>query len=385
MASPTPVRISLLRPHPAQQRVIGEAKRFNIVCCGRRWGKSTLGIDRLVKPVLEGHACGWFSPSYKLLMEAWRAIQDVLAPVIVSRNDAEFRLEIKGGGSITMFSLDVDVADSVRGGAFKQVVVDEAALVRNLRQVWENAIRPTFADHRGDAWFLSTPRGINDFKLFFDRGQDPERDDWASWQMPTSSNPHISADEIEAARRDMTEASFAQEFQAEFVNWKGAVFRHVSECTTAQPHTTRIDGHTYAIGCDWGRSLDFTVFIVIDITTKCMVDMDRSNSVGYVVQLGRLAGLYERGKPQTIIAEANSIGGPVIEELTRSGLPVTPFTTSNASKAQIIAVLRSRLSSAVSRFCRMRCCSRSCKRSPQSSRQVACYLTALLVECTMTR
>ena len=67
-----------------------------------------------------------------------------------------------------------------------------------------------------------------------------------------------------------------------------------------------------------------------------MVDMDRSNKVDYVVQRGRLQALYDRWHPIKIIAEQNSIGQPIIEQLQRDGLPVQPFTTTNASKAAII-------------------------------------------------
>src|SRR5579871_905247 len=331
--------IELPSPHVAQRQVIADAKRFNVLCCGRRWGKTRLAIDRIVKPSLEGLPSAWFSPSYKLQMEAWRALQDVLAPVIVARNNAEMRLELKGGGSITGFSLDADVSDTVRGRAFKVAIIDEAALVRGLRGIWENAIRPTLADYRGDAWFLSTPRGMNDFKAFYDRGQDPEREDWASWQMPTSSNPHIALEEIEAARQDMTEAAFSQEFLAQFVNWEGAVFRRVMECATAERKPGPEDGHTYVIGADWGRTNDYTVFTVLDVTANGMVDMDRSNRVDYVVQRGRLQALYERWRPSKIIAEQNSIGQPIIEQLQRDGLPVKPFVTTNASKAEIIEAL----------------------------------------------
>jgi len=96
------------------------------------------------------------------------------------------------------------------------VVVDEAAHVKNLQEVWQQVIRPTLTDLKGGAWFLSTPNGMNYFKTLYDRGQDPERDDWASWQMPTSENPYMEPAEIEAARLDLTEAAFNQEFQALF-------------------------------------------------------------------------------------------------------------------------------------------------------------------------
>jgi hypothetical protein len=333
------LRINLPAPHTAQRKILSEARRFNTLSCGRRWGKSTLGIDRIVKPTLEGFPAAWFAPNYKTLLEIWRSLQETLAPVTVARNNAEFRLELRGGGSVTMFSLDTEVSETTRGRAFKTVVIDEAALVKQLRTVWENAIRPTLADHRGDAWFLSTPRGMNDFKLFFDRGQDPEREDWASWNMPTSSNPHIAAEEIEAARHDMTEAAFNQEFLALFVNWEGAVFRRVLEAATAERKDGPEQGHVYVIGADWGRSNDYTVFTVIDTTARCMVDMDRSNKVDYAVQRGRLQALFQKWKPSKIIAEANSIGQPIIEQLQRDGLPVQPFNTTNASKAEIIEAL----------------------------------------------
>ena len=339
MSKQLKIEIELPAPHAGQRQVLAEAKRFNVLACGRRWGKTVLGIDRIVKPVLEGLPAAWFSPTYKMLLEAWRALQEALAPVITSRNNAEYRLECRGGGSLTMFSLDGDVSDTVRGRAFKSVVVDEAALVKQLRSVWENAIRATLADHRGDAWFLSTPRGMNDFKAFYDRGQDPEREDWASWQMPTSTNPHIAPEEIEAARIDMTEAAFNQEFLAQFVSWEGAVFRRVMECATAERKDGPEAGHDYVIGADWGRSNDYTVFTVIDVTARAMVDMDRSNRVDYVVQRGRLQALCDRWRPSQIIAESNSIGQPIIEELQRAGLPVKAFTTTNASKAEIIEAL----------------------------------------------
>jgi hypothetical protein len=336
---PKQFRIELPAPHTAQRQVLGEAKRFNVVCCGRRWGKSTLGIDRIVKPTLEGFPTGWFTPNYKNLLEAWRSLQEVLAPVITSRNNAEYRLELRGGGSMTMFSLDGEVGDTTRGRAFKTVIVDEAAIVRELRKVWESAIRPTLTDHRGTAWFLSTPRGINNFKAFYDRGMDPEREDWKAWQMPSASNPHIAPDEIEAARQDMTEAAFNQEYLALFVNWEGSVFRSVMECATAERREAPEAGHEYVIGADWGRSTDYTVFIVIDTKAQCMVDMDRSNRVDYAVQRGRLQALYDRWKPSMIIAEQNSIGQPIIEELHRANLPVRGFTTTNTSKAQAIEAL----------------------------------------------
>jgi hypothetical protein len=58
-----------------------------------------------------------------------------------------------------------------------------------------------------------------------------------------------------------------------------------------------------------------------------------------VVQRARLGALAARYNPSAIIAESNSIGEPIIEQLQRDGLPVTGFQTTNATKAAIIEAL----------------------------------------------
>src|SRR3712207_5016113 len=106
---PTPattLTLTLPRPHEAQRRIIREARRFNAVACGRRFGKSTLGIDRLVRPALDGKPAAWFSPSYPMLSEIWRDVRRVLAPVTADRSEQEKRIGLITGGIIRFWSLD---------------------------------------------------------------------------------------------------------------------------------------------------------------------------------------------------------------------------------------------------------------------------------------
>src|SRR5690606_6762025 len=117
-------------------------------------------------------------------------------------------------GSIDFFSMDLGGADRVRGRKYARAILDECALVVGLKDAWEKAIRPTLADYMGDAWFLSTPRRGSFFEELYRRSQSDE--EWASWTLPTSANPFIRPSEIEAARRDMSEQAFAQEFLADF-------------------------------------------------------------------------------------------------------------------------------------------------------------------------
>ena len=123
-----PTAVQLRRPHPAQSKIIREQKRFNVVCCGRRFGKTTLGQDRMIHPALTGKPTGWFSPTYRSPTHG--SLSSTLHPITARRSDSEHRLELRGGGVIEAWSLDNP--DSGRGRAYACVVVDEAPLVQDL-------------------------------------------------------------------------------------------------------------------------------------------------------------------------------------------------------------------------------------------------------------
>jgi phage terminase large subunit-like protein len=235
---------------------------------------------------------------------------------------------------IEMWSLDQP--DVARGRKYDLIVVDEAAMIRHLEEAWNAVLRPTLVDTRGGAWFLSTPKGLNFFKHLYDRGADPGFPDWAAWQMPTLSNPYIPPEEVEDSRKTLPERTFAQEFEAVFLESEGQVFRKVLEAATATPQQSALEGHRYCVGVDWGRAHDFSCFVVVDCTTREVVALDRSNQVDYQIQLGRLQALAARFRPDAIYAEQNAMGEPLVEQLQRMSLPVYPFQTTNASKMAVI-------------------------------------------------
>jgi hypothetical protein len=331
------IRVELQELHDAQQQVVRESKRFNVLACGRRWGKSTLGIDRLTHPVLDGKPVGWFAPTNKSLNESWEFAKLTMRQIITRKQEDKKILEFIGGGKMEMWSLEDP--DGCRGRKYASVVVDEAAHVKDLEYAWSMVIRPTLTDMIGTGWFLSTPNGLNYFNKMFNDGRDPLNKAWASWQMPSRSNPYLLLSEIEDARRDLSEAGFAQEYEAQFVNWEGAAFRCVMECATATPQSGPIAEHEYVFGVDWGRISDPTAIGIIDTNLRACVAMERWQVVPWGVQLERIKHLRDKWQPRTIIAEENSMGGPLIEALQRAGLPVKAFVTTNASKADAVESL----------------------------------------------
>lgn len=216
------VTVELATLHPGQLQVVRESARFNVVCCGRRWGKSTLGVDLALDLALDGKRVAYYEPTYKMLAEVWREVLRQLPPPIGKPSAQEHRIDLATGGSIELWSLDSP--DSSRGRAYHRVIVDEAAMVPLLRETWQAVIRPTLTDFEGDAWFLSTPRGFNEFFTLYSWGQSADRPEWRSWRKPSTDNPHIPAPEVEAARGDMDPRLFGQEYEADFTADARAVF-----------------------------------------------------------------------------------------------------------------------------------------------------------------
>ena len=276
------------------------------------------------------HPVGWFSPNYKDMIEVWRSMSQRLTPIVQRQSGADRRLEFVTGGVLEFWSLDNPQAG--RGRKYHQVIIDEAAFVPGLYDSWSYAIRPTLADMRGAAWFLSTPKGRNGFWQLWQYGQDTQEPEWASWQMPSEVNPLIPRDELIAMRRQLPEMVARQELDAEFLDDAGGVFRRVMDSAIMEPHGQALPGHNYIIGVDWAMSNDFTVFAVFDIGERALVWIDRFNQIDYPMQAARLKALAQRFRPSQIVAESNAMGLPIIQQLSNDGMPMATFNTTSGTK-----------------------------------------------------
>lgn len=322
--------------HHGQRTVRDHQARFKVLASGRRWGKTLLGSALCVADALRGGRAWWVAPSYKMARVGWRAIQRLARQVPgseVKRGDLMVRFPT--GGEVWVRS--ADDPQSLRGEGLDFVVLDECAYMRE--EAWTEALRPALSDRHGRALFISTPKGRNWFWRLWVRGADGEDAEWMSWRFPTTTNPYVDPQEIEEARRNLPERVFRQEYLAEFLDDAGGVFRRVMEAATAEAQEKAVEGHAYVIGVDWARSHDYTVFAVLDVTDRSLVYLDRFSQIDYATQVQRLRVLVERFRPQVIIAEENSMGGPLVELLRREGLPVQPFMTTNATKQEVIDAL----------------------------------------------
>jgi len=330
------IALTIPRPFPWQSQVKREAKRFNVVCIGRRAGKTSLGKIILADEACLRYPVGWFSPTYKDMLEVWRDLVQTFAPIITRQNASERRIELITGGVFEFWSLDNPQAG--RGRKYKRVIIDEAAFVPHLLDIWNYAIRPTLADMEGDAWVFSTPKGRNGFyAMWMLTLNDSE---WKGWQMPSTVNPNLPVKELEALRATMPERVYRQEILAEFIDDAGGVFRRVMEAATAAPLDKAEPGKHYVAGVDVATEVDFTAVIVMDAVTKEMVHIDRFNRVDFPTLENRLAAVYDRFKPSPMIIESNSIGLSVIDHMRQKGITVQEFVTTAVTKTEIIQNLQ---------------------------------------------
>ena len=252
-----------------------------------------------------------------MLLEVWREAVRTFAPILSRRNIQERRLEFITGGLLEFWSLDNP--DVARGRKYRRIIIDEAAMVPSLMDVWQYALRPTLADYQGDAWFLSTPKGRNGFWQMWQWGQDATMPEWASWQMPSSVNPLLAPSELDEMRRTMPERTYRQEIEAAFVEDGGGVFRRVQEAATAEPVDGKLGGRRYVMGVDLARHVDFTVIVVLDVTQVPyrMVYMDRFNQISWQIQIQRIKVAAQRFQVDQIVVDQTGVGDPVIEQLRR--------------------------------------------------------------------
>ena len=155
--------IALKKRHPNQDYIVKTSKRFNVLKCGRRFGKTSLAEELVIDPALDGFPTAYYAPTYKDLSEFWWITNNACKDIIESKNEQLKQIRLITGGIIDMWSLDDP--DSGRGRKYKRVVIDECEKARNLEKAWKGTIRALLTDYKGDAWFLSTPKfGTTFFK-----------------------------------------------------------------------------------------------------------------------------------------------------------------------------------------------------------------------------
>ena len=206
--------------------------RYIVGCFSRRTGKTYIAnIAAQLVALIPNSNVLVIAPNYSLSSISWDLQKSLINKFnleVVKSNAKDRVIELANGSSIRIGS--VQTPDAVVGRSYDLILFDEAALNDNGADVFNTQLLPTLDTIAAKAIFISTPRGANWFKDFYDRGFDINFPEWISILSTWKDNPRTPIEVVEMARKSMSRAEFAQEFLCEFTINQGQIFELSSDC-----------------------------------------------------------------------------------------------------------------------------------------------------------
>jgi hypothetical protein len=216
--------------------------------------------NALILPAaLYGKRIGVFVDDFKDFAQSWNEIVQQYGlfgqgGIIKAKDETRKMIEFVGGGTLEVWSIgDEGRKDKGRGRKYHRVIYEETQKIPShiLEYHWQSVARPTLTDYKGDAWFIGTAAGKDNYwyKLCQRGGEGVERNfegvldllppekpskGWKTFRMTTLDNPFIDPNEVELARSDMDELTFLQEYMSVFVDYSGQAWVYVLRDNEAQ-------------------------------------------------------------------------------------------------------------------------------------------------------
>jgi hypothetical protein len=345
--------IALSPPHSAGQREMILWPGSGAAFCGRRWGKTHAGVQRLLRSISTRPGLYWWvGLSWKSasMKRAWRELKFWCSLAIKESgkdprdyiNNSNFEIRLPNGAEIWLRT--AERPESLAGEGIMGAVVDEFTLMPEI--IWTEYLQGTLLDYEGWALFIGVPKNelwaINLWRKSMAGELGPS---WKAWTFTSYDNPEINKLLLDDMRTTVPDLIFRQEYMAQIVSESGGVFRGVRDAATAVAQERAIPGHIYTMGCDFARVHDYTVYAIIDVTLGECVAMDRFRGVEYAIQVDRFMSIYAKFKPAIVLAESNNMGDPIIEQMNiRLRDPnevgatsvIIPFVTGVQSKDTLI-------------------------------------------------
>lgn len=239
--------------------------RFIVGCLSRRTGKTIVSniIATMISLVPNANILV-ICPDYSLANISWDLqIKNIgiLGMDLRKQNTRDREIVTETGAMIKLAS--AERADSAVGRSYDLILFDEAAIYDGGKEIFDIALRPTLDKLTSKCIFISTPRGDNYFKEFYDRGFSEAFPSWVSIHSTWKDNPRAVLSDIEEAKRGMPAAIFQQEYEANFTSFEGQAFSAFTD-DNIKPVDFKPDYLDYVIGLDVGFR-DPTACVVVGL------------------------------------------------------------------------------------------------------------------------
>lgn len=213
----TTIHIELpYRPRRAFLPFHERTKRWACLVAHRRAGKTVAAVNDIIRAALmyqrQTGLFGYVAPyANQARRIAWDYFKMYSAPVLREANEVQMTLTLINGVKIGLFG--ADNADAMRGLGFAGLYLDEYADFRP--SVFGNVLRPALSDHQGWCVFSGTPKGRNQFYDIYETATRIPSE-WFLLRLPASSSGLLPGDELAAARAQLAEDQYLQEYECSF-------------------------------------------------------------------------------------------------------------------------------------------------------------------------
>jgi hypothetical protein len=191
-------------------------KRWACLVAHRRAGKTVAAVNDIIRAAfmyrgpngLFGYVAPYQNQARRI---AWDYFKHYAQPLIKDANEAQMTLTLVNGAKIGLFG--ADNADAMRGLGFSGLYLDEYGDFKP--SVFGSVLRAALADKGGWCVFAGTPKGRNQF---YDIYQTAQRlpDEWFLLRLPASESGLLPQSELNAAKAQLSEDQYLQEFECSF-------------------------------------------------------------------------------------------------------------------------------------------------------------------------
>lgn len=206
-------------PRRLQLELRSKMRRFNVIVCHRRFGKTVWAInnqiDKMLRNTNPAPRGAYIAPTFG---QAKRVVWDYAKKYTsmipqISTNEQDLRIDYPHNAARQML-LSAENPGSIKGIYLDDCIFDEYGLMDPT--VWSEVVRPTLSDRKGGATFIGTPVGMNNFHKLYDYAKNSGDPEWFAAMYKASETGLISQEELDSARRTMSEEEYEQEYECSF-------------------------------------------------------------------------------------------------------------------------------------------------------------------------